>query len=221
MDWLVILLPYQIAFTISVTLLGLFFLIWPIKLIWPKLHLKYIFGMFLLLTAFAYLSKPLSGMATRDPNHSHCGKATYTGFFYFLHPYLNSAHQDDLEARNQLCWVRKIITRVPQDLSSPEEVEAYLKITKDKLLRPEIKYRVALPPVLYLWGNVLVSLDRFNGGKKFIEGLGMWSDLYSTEISEREYQWYEWPHSSLIQAEYGFVEKNWNNIKFEFKFFEN
>lgn len=221
MDWLVIFLPYQWPFTICLTLLGLFFMVWPVKLLKPDLNWKYALLIFLAFPGFAFLSGPLSSMATREPVHSHCGKATYTGFFYFLHPYVNSAHQDDLEARNQLCWVRKIISRVPENLDSADEVNAYLKITKDKLLRPDIKYKVALPSVLFLWGNVLVSLDRFNAGKMFIQDLGMWNDLYATEISEREYKWYEWPHSDLIKAEYGFVEKNWDKVKFEMNFSEN
>lgn len=220
MDWLVIFLPYQWPFTIALSFLGLFFLVWPVKILKPGLNWKYVLLIFLVFPAFSFLSGPLSTMATRDPFHSHCGKATYTGFFYFLHPFLNSAQQDDLEARNQLCWVRKIISRVPENLASPEEVAAYLKITKDKLMRPEIKYKVALPSVLFLWGNVLVSLDRFNGGKIFIQDLEMWSELYSTEISAREYQWYEWPHSALIKAEYGFIERNWDKVKFEVNLFE-
>jgi hypothetical protein len=216
LDLSVIVWPNPYFFSFLFTLLSLLFICWPVKLFRPRWQWRWILLLLFSLTGLSFLSGPLSSMATTDPKAAHCGKLTYTGFFYALHPYLNSAHQDDLEARNQLCWVRKMISRVPSRLESNIEVETYLKITQAKLMKPENKFRVSLPLVLFLWGKILYAIEGLQTSFLIADGLKLWSEQYSLEISERQYHWYEWPYSEIIKFEYGIIEKNWQKIQIEF-----
>lgn len=203
--------PQDLIFAFSVTMISLIFILLPIKLIKSGLP-RMIFFMAPLLGVIAYYSGTLSRMGTLTPQLSHCGSMSYTGLMYPLHEILTDAHQDDLEARNQLCWVRKMITRVPEKSDAE-----FLKLTIKKLQMPERKYRAALPLIAFLQGYMMVSLEnstwgRVQTGKDFLDSLQYWRDLYAIEISAREYAWYDWPFSVWIKYEYGLIENNWQAI---------
>ena len=86
---------------------------------------------------------------------------------------------------------------------------------KSKLMKPAQKYRATLPWITFLLGKYLTSSGIMNS-PLLVQNLGFWSQLYTEEISEREYAWYDWPHSAVIKFEYGFIENNWENIRIEF-----
>jgi hypothetical protein len=139
---------------------------------------------------------------------------SYAGFFYPLRAILTNAHQDDLEARNQMCWLVKMISKVPSEIAA-EDLADHLNIMKNKLMKPTQKYRASLPWITILLGKYLTSSEIQNS-PLLVQNLGFWSNLYAEEISGREYAWYNWPHSAWIKFEYGFIEKNWGNIQIEF-----
>lgn len=144
-----------------------------------------------------------------NPELDHCGALTYTGTFYPIRKILSDAHHDDLEARNQLCWVRKMISRVPEKFNSADEVKSYSELVRDKLLKPEIKYRVSLPLIAVLYFRINTSAGHLVGVKAIYDSLHFWIDHYTEEISGRNYSIWNWPHSSYIKFEYGLIEKNW------------
>jgi hypothetical protein len=219
-DWIAIIWPHNYAMASILGLWSAIFLCLPIKLIRPKIHPLLMMLPFLIFWTGAMLSHPLSKMSTNDYRHNHCGRFTFTGIFYPLSPVLSDAFRDDLEARNQMCWVRKMISRVPDAFDSHEEVNLYLDLIQKRLLAPEYKYRVALPLVLILLGKSLHSwnttygpIEQVQGGMMLAKGIPYWTDQYNHEISLRKYSWANWPHSALIQFEYGIIEKNWEKIQ--------
>ncbi len=156
----------------------------------------------------SYLSSPLSKMATENPTFNHCGQMTYTGMIYPAAKLLTDAYRDDLEARNQMCWIRKMITRVPEKY----ELGPYIKIVHDKLMKPEIKYRAALPLIAVLMLKINFGSNEANAPLNVYDSLHFWVDQYTEEISSRDYKPWNWPHSSYIKFEYGLVEKNWQSL---------
>ena len=191
------------------------FLCLPIKLMRPKTHPLIMMSPFLLFWGLSLLTNPLSSMATKTYRHSHCGIVTYTGVLYPLAPYLSDAYTDDLEARNQLCWLRKIVSKVPEKFESENEVNTYLKIMDERLQEPEFKYRVSLPLILiylgktvHAWNVSTATLDQFTQAQLMMKGVPFWTEQYSQEISKRRYSSWDWPYSALTQAEYGFIEDN-------------
>ncbi len=196
---------------------GIFVLI-PAKLLFPKfrtIFIPFALGIFM---ASAYFIRPLSKMSTTNPEFNHCGPLTWTGVFYPMRGVLSEAHMDDLEARNQLCWMRKMIGRIPDKLESAAELAQYMKITRDKLLRPQIKFRVTLPLITIFQMKILANYESneaipsLTEGKLFLEGITFWQDQYTTLISERKYGPGSWPHSEWIRFEYGLMENHWDGI---------
>lgn len=222
LDWAVIVFAKEALSTALMIFWGLLFILLPLKLIMPKLNWKPGLSFLIILGSLSWISGPLTTSTTLDPELTHCGRTTYAGFLHPIKSSLSSSYQDDLDARNQLCWVRKMIRRTPETLSK-EELQLKLDHLKVILLRPEIKFRITLPAVLVLVGNYIsagidenTALERALSSKVFIDSLVFWTQQYTEEISQRTYAWYEWPHSDLIQAEYGFLERNWQNLHLKF-----
>jgi len=186
----------------------------PLKLLIPGMNRWISILMLLSFGTFAWVAGPHTNQATLEPSLTHCGRMSYAGFFYPMRVILTNAHQDDLEARNQMCWLVKMISKVPSEIAA-EDLANHLNIMKNKLMKPTQKYRASLPWITILLGKYLTSSEIQNS-PLLVQNLGFWSNLYAEEISGREYAWYSWPHSAIIKFEYGFIEKNWGNIQIEF-----
>ena len=219
-DWVGIIWPSTFALASMLGLWSVIFLCLPIKLFRPKTHPALMMLPFIFFWVGAIVTEPLSKMATNDDRHTHCGRFTYAGMLYPLSAALSESFQDDLEARNQMCWVRKMITKVPEKFDSHEEVNLYLDLIQKRLLKPEHKYRVTLPFIIIFLGKALQSwnmtygsVEQFQGGMMLVKGIPFWTDLYNHEISLRKYSWWNWPHSALIQFEYGIIETNWEKLQ--------
>ncbi len=211
-DMVAIASPFEWPLPFVLTLWFAVFLAIPLKLLVQKVHPLLLISLIGIFAAFAYWTSPLSKMATDDPNHNHCGGLTYTGVFYPIRTILSDAHHDDLEARNQMCWVRKMISKVPPKFDTLDEVESYSYFIREKLLRPEIKYRVALPLIGILYFTINTSAGNVVGVKQIYDSLHFWIDHYTEEIGQRDYSVWNWPHSDYIQFEYGLVERNWQEF---------
>lgn len=219
-DWIAIIWPETYALASITGLWAAVFLCLPLKLLRPKIHPLWMMLPFIIFWGGSILTDPLSEMATNDDRHTHCGRFTYTGMFYPLSSILSDSFKDDLEARNQMCWLRKMIARVPEKFDSHQDVNLYLDLVQKRLLRPEHKYRVTLPFVLLFLGKTLQSwnmtygpVEQFQGGMMLVKGIPYWTELYNDEISLRKYSWWNWPHSALIQFEYGIIESNWEELQ--------
>jgi hypothetical protein len=219
MDMLIWIRPNTLLYPIVFFLWALLFLAIPAKLLAPKFHM-FLYGLMAIAMGItSHLTGTLSPMASKEPEHSHCGFLTYTGLVYPLHHLLTAAHADDLEVRNQLCWVRKMALWVPEKFDSEVELAQYVNLTHEKLMLPSRKFRATLPLIAYLHGLMFFrwdeggkSYEAFKSGKWFVEGLNFWIDQYTEEISERSYRWFNFPHGPYIQFEYGLIEKNWEAI---------
>lgn len=177
-------------------------------------------------SGLVWLGSPLSGKATRNHDLRQCGLSTFAGFFYPVMNILPPAHQDDIEARNQMCWVRKMITRMPEEIDDVIELQNYLELLRQKLLSPPRKYKSTLPLIAFLHGAMSASLagpaiESVEIGKMFVDSLHFWKGQYTVEISELEYPWYAWPHSAWVKWEYGLIEKNWEKIIEGIRYEEN
>lgn len=211
-DMVAILSPFEWPLPLALTMwFGLFIAI-PLKLIKPKIKTFVLVLLILCFGSLSFWAGPLSKMATVEPDFNHCGPMTYTGIFYPLAGFVSDAHRDDLEARNQLCWVRKMISRVPQTFGSEHEVLTYTKLIQDKLFKPEIKYRATLPLIAVLYLTINTSGGHFVSVKHIYDSLHFWITHYTEEISNREYSPWNWPHSDYIKFEYGLVERNWQSL---------
>jgi hypothetical protein len=213
-------------YTLSLTGLLLFFVLLPIRMLFPQIPKNYLFLGLLLTSALIWPGSPLSDKATRHYDLRHCGLATFTGFFYPIMSILPPAHQDDIEARNQMCWVRKMVTRSPEEIDDVKELQNYLELLRQKLLSPPRKYKSTLPLIAFLHGAISASLvgpvmESVEIGKMFVDSLHFWKSQYTVEIAELEYPWYAWPHSAWIKWEYGLIEKNWETIVEGIKYEEN
>lgn len=206
-------LPFPILISVAITVWSLFFVALPLKLLIQKMNRWTFFLISLALGSLAWVAGPFSNQTILEPDLTHCGKMSYSGFFHPIRGFLTSAHQDDLEIRNQMCWVVKMIKKVPAQIA-PEDLANHLNLMKAKLLKPMHKYRATLPWITFLLGKYLTSSEIKNSAM-LIQNLGFWSQLYSEEISGRDYSWQDWPHSLLIKFEYGLIEKNWEKIRIE------
>lgn len=218
-DILVVVSPYALPVKIVTILWFAVFILYPFKLIFTKWKLHYvalIFGVFATTTFFL---PALSSMASRNPYDNHCGRLTFTGTFYPTRVILTDAYKDDLEARNQQCWIRKMISKVPESFHSEDELKFYTELIEKKLMSPSIKYRASLPLLSVLYFQLYSKSPDFSGMKRVYDSVHFWPDHYTDEISERHYSWINWPHSEYIKFEYGLIEKNWEkliqNIVFE------
>lgn len=213
-DLTILLLPWKtLTLSSQVIWAGLFLLV-PLNLLLSKIRWWMNILILLSLTGLSWWAGPLTSLTTLEPTLTHCGRTSFAGFFYPMRAILTPAQKDDLEARNQICWVVKIIRRVP-DHVPPEDLADQLNLMKNKLMKPELKYRVTLPWVAFLLGRYLTSSEISNS-PLLIQNLGFWSNLYTEEISTRVYGWYDYPFALITQAEYGFIERNWENINIQF-----
>jgi hypothetical protein len=211
-DVVAILSPFKWPLPFALTVWFSIFITIPLRLLIPKIKTYIQLLVILCFASLTWWSGSLSKMATIDPDFNHCGTMTYTGFFYPVHGLLSDAHRDDLEARNQLCWIRKMISRVPSKFDSEHEAMTYTKLIQDKLFKPEIKYRASLPLIAFLYLAINTSAGQHVGVKQVYDSLHFWIDHYTDEISRREYSVWNWPHSNYIIFEYGLVENNWQNL---------
>lgn len=212
-DMVAIASPFESLLTFSLVLWFAIFIAIPLKLIVNKIQTWHVLLSLLLWGLMVYFTGPVSKMATQEPNFNHCGALTYTGFFYPVRSIVTEAHRDDLEARNQMCWIRKMITRVPEKFDDDVETQNYVKLIEDRLFKPEIKFRVSLPLISLLYGRIYTSQkDVVVDAKKIYDSIHFWTPHYTEEISDREYSFWNWPHSSYIKWEYGFIEDNWQKL---------
>lgn len=218
MDFIAWLAPLEGLYSVVFFFWGLLFLVLPSWLIKPKIVPLIVLALVFALSIGSYFTKPLSKAATRHPELNHCGNLTFTGFLYPAINILTQAPADDLDARNQLCWIKKLMRKVPNKFDTPEEYEAYQKHTQNMLLMPENKYRVGLPMIAML---SLVIMAEYNDnypmknarqGINYVQGLKFWIEQYTVEISSRTYSWWDFPYGPYIQFEYGLVERNWESI---------
>lgn len=217
LDNVVFLWPHDVIFSFAVTAVMTLFFLLPFYLVKPTLN-KWLIPIFLIASgSLSYLGGSLSQMATDNPVHNHCAPSSYTGTLYGLRTILPNSYHDDLEARNQLCWVRKMILRMPRHFVGMTEFSDYSNQLRRRLLMPEFKYRASLPMIAFLHGKMVARLEgsnweTFNAGKFFMDSLQFWKTQYTSQFSDREYGWWEWPFSNYVQFEYGMVENNWEKI---------
>ena len=211
-DVLAIIAPFDWPLAMALMIWFAVFIAIPAKLIFPKIKTYYLIPSILSFGSLVWWMGPLSNQATLHPELNHCGSITYTGLTYPMRKLLSEAHRDDLEVRNQMCWVRKMISKVPQRFDSMEDLEAYSNLIREKLLRPEIKYRAALPMIAVLYFTINTSSVEVVRVKEIYDSLHFWRDQYTEEISLREYSLWNWPHSDYIKFEYGLIEKNWEKL---------
>ncbi len=217
MDYQILIIPSSLLFTVSMCMILTVCVIIPVHLSFPKIRKIFFLPAIIIGGILLWSGSPLSGMATYHFELRHCGAATFSGALYHARGLLPSAHQDDIEARNQMCWIRKMITRAPESISDVNELQNYLDLIRKKLLSPDHKYKVALPLIAFLHGRLSTSLsgtalESIEIGKLFLDSLQFWRTQYTEEISSRIYPWWNWPHSSYIKWEYGLIENNWESL---------
>lgn len=217
LDFQIVTFPSAIFYTLSFLSIFAFTILLPVRLLMPELKKLHLFASFILVAGLVWLGSPLSDKATRHYELRHCGISTFTGLFYPVSFLLPPAHRDDLEARNQFCWIRKMIKRAPEEISDVKELQNYLELIRQKLLSPPVKYKASLPLIALLHGNMSASLsgtvlENVEVGKMFVDSLHFWKSQYTTEISELDYPWYAYPHAWFTKFEYGLIEKNWESI---------
>lgn len=210
LDFVSFLTPSAGLFGLGIFFTTFFFFFFPLFLILGK---KPRYGLMLAITfgVLAYYTTPLSGHETNEASDRHCGLFSYTGFFYWTHPIALEAFGDDLTVRNQFCWVRKIIQEVPSSFKTPAEQEAYLRNIEALLLKPRDKYLSTLPMIAWLYGKIATRME-MSGGEFFVSTLHFWKTHYTSEIYRRDYSPLNWPYGPWIQWEYGFIERNWEEI---------
>lgn len=207
-DMLAFASPFAWPLTLAIFIWSGIFLVIPLKLFVPKVKTWMLPLIMLSFGLLAHISTGLSGMATTDPTFNHCGHMTYTGSFYPISSILPDAYRDDLEARNQLCWIRKMVERVPEKY----DLGPYIKIVHDKLMKPERKYRASLPLIAWLMLKINFGVNESNAPKNVYDSLHFWIDQYTEEINLREYGLLSWPFSVYVKFEYGLLEKNWQKL---------
>lgn len=217
LDYQVLFIPSSLLYTASLTMILFITVALPLRLLFPNLKKLYLLAGLLLVTPIIWQGSPLSGKATRHFELRHCGLSTFTGIFYPIRAILPPAHHDDVEVRNQMCWIRKMIVRMPEEIDDVKELQNYLDLLRQKLLSPPNKYKASLPLIAFLHGSMSATIsgsafESVQIGKMFVDSLHFWKSQYTVEISSIEYPWYAWPHSSVIQFEYGIIEKNWESI---------
>jgi hypothetical protein len=217
-DYLAIFSPYEWPFQLTLVLGFCLFVLIPLKLIFKQIKTAMLLGGILGFGIISWMPSPYSDMSTQSSEFRHCGFQTWAGAFYHLRVVLSEAHADDLEARNQMCWIRKMITRVPNKIENFAELDQYLKIVRGRLITPPLKYRTTLPLISILFLKVLANYEaadtdpRISNDKIFIESLDFWRTQYTEMISERKYGPGSFPHSQWIKWEYGIIERNWDAI---------
>lgn len=218
LDFIPWLVPNSGLFAFACFFWGLLFLVLPTWLLRPKLAPIIVLAFVVLGSGVSFFAGPLSDANTDSPTLRHCGGLTFTGVFYPTINFLTQAPADDLDARNQLCWIKKLIREVPDRFQTVDEMVEYLKKTQVILLLPENKYRVGLPLIAMLYFVIYTNhvdpdpAKDIKEVKSIVESLHFWIVQYTVEISSREYFWWDFPYGPLIQFEYGQVEKNWEAL---------
>jgi hypothetical protein len=195
----------------------LIFLGLPVRLVRPELKTLVFLPAALLAALLGWWGAPFSGADQTQVEARHCGFTSYTGFFYGARGLMPEAQQDDLELRNQLCWIKKMTIQLPRQFDDSDQYESFIKDLELLLLRPENKYRASLPLIALLYGHLAFRFDgkpweTVSSGKIFLESLTLWRQHYTTDISARSYGWWNWPLSGIMRLEYGLVERNWEYI---------
>jgi hypothetical protein len=212
-DWAIIFWPHDYLYGGLLTLNLIFLVLIPLWLIFIKMPiplLMFILGLCFIPFAF----DPLSRMATTDAEFNHCGQGSFTGTFYPLKHLMPYVQEYDLEIRNQLCWIRKMIRRAPVKFDSQNELEFYSELLKKKLTTPSRKYKVSIIGIYFLWSTVAGAwrpdgtIDKIVSKKQFVDEMIDWYGMYDFEVGDIEFKWYDWPYSSLLKLEYGWVENN-------------
>jgi hypothetical protein len=175
---------------------------------------KPLLGFFLGISFIPFILNPLSNMATTNGEYNHCGAGSFTGTFYPIKHLVPYVQEYDLEIRNQLCWIRKMIKRAPTNFDSQHEFNTYSELLKKKLMSPHRKYKVSLIGLYFLLSTVGNAwkpdgtFDKISSKKYFVNRMIEWYGIYDFEIRDIEFKWYDWPYSYLLRFEYGWVEKN-------------
>jgi hypothetical protein len=201
-------------FLILLLLWCFFFLALPLKILRPRTPVYWYLIIFLSVGFLATFFPPLSSKATTSSDHTHCGALTYAGALHPIKAYLSPPHQEDLEVRNQLCWLRKLILLVPSNFEREVELEQYQKIIRPRLNSPQRKFTVSSPWVLTLTTKTIFSwnssspYDKFIKGKLLVQNLFHWERTYKDRISEEVHLWWAWPQSFFVRFEYGNLEAN-------------
>lgn len=205
--------PYKVLSIIGF----IFFIAIPLKLYIERTKKRHVFIGSVLFAGIVWQIPLLSQMASKYPQYGHCNFITYTGMFYHIRNFLPESYTDDLEIRNQLCWIRKLIRKSPDSFDSVTEFNQYATITRDKLLSPEIKYTTSLPLIAFLNLHLLTSMNFpadsiSHDSNVIIKDLNFWSSQYTTRIQDRDYSFLSYIHGAWIKFEYGLIEKNWPNL---------
>lgn len=212
LDYLGLSLPFLWPFSFGFVFWFAFFIAIPLKLLIPKIKTFILIGLILCFSLIAFNSDIYSKESSEDPTQSHCSPFTFTGFFYPMRIFLGDASKDDLEARNQMCWLRKLMKEVPSTFQTEVEADQLTARLEDKLLYPEIKYRSSLPLIAALYFTVNTSTKNIMRPKQVYDSLHLWINHYTDEISEREYSVWNFPISNYLKWEYGLIEKNWQKL---------
>ena len=212
-DWSIIFWPHDYLYGSLLTANLIFLVLLPLWIIYPKISkplLMFLLGLCFIPFAF----DPLSRMSASEGDFNHCGTGSFTGTFFSIKNFTPHVQVYDLEIRNQLCWIRKMIQRVPPKFDSEHEFQFYTELLKRKLLSPERKYKVSIIGLFFLWSAVANAwkpegtIDKFRNKKEFVGGMIDWYGMYDFEIRDLQFEWYDWPYSSLIKFEYAWVERN-------------
>jgi hypothetical protein len=212
-DWSIIFWPHDYLYGGLLTTNLIFLVLLPVWMIFPKMP-KPLLMFFLGLCFVPFALDPLSRMATADGEYNHCGTGSFTGTLYPIKHLVPYVQEYDLEIRNQLCWIRKMIQRAPTKFDSQHELNIYTEILNKKLMSPQRKYKVSVIGLYFLWSAVANAwkpdgtIDKFRNKKDFVNGMIDWYGMYDFEIRDIEFKWYDWPYSSLVKFEYSWVEKN-------------
>jgi hypothetical protein len=212
LDYLGVSLPFEWPLSLGLIFWFAVFIAIPIKLLIPKIKTIMIVGLVLIFAFFAFNIRPYSNHDSIDSNLSHCSIHTFTGFAYPLRIILSEASRDDLEARNQMCWMRKLISEVPTQFQSEVDADTYTKNIESTLLSPELKYRSTLPLIAALYIKINTSTKDVIRMKEVYDSLHLWINHYTDEISERDYGTSSFPFSYYLKWEYGLIEKNWQKF---------
>jgi hypothetical protein len=127
-DMVGIISPFEWPLTIALMIWFAAFIVIPAKLIFPQTKTYILVLAILSFGSLGWWTGPVSNQGTLHPELNHCGPLTYTGMFYPARGLLSEAHHDDLDVRNQMCWIRKMISKVPVKFDTIEEMEAYSKL---------------------------------------------------------------------------------------------
>ena len=207
--------PFQWTLSVSLTAwFGLFILI-PLRLIFRKIKFIVLITLLLGYGISAWWGHSVSSTDSMVPELNHCGDLTYTGTFYPIRNWLSDAHHDDLDVRNQMCWLRKMIEEMPSRFDQINDFNQYSTLTRERLLKPQHKFAASLPLVALLHFNLIGRYKSQNQGPIEIDipqSILFWQEHYGDFISDRNYSWINYPHSEWIKFEYGLIEKNWDYL---------